>query len=117
MAYENLLKSVEESAQERERELREKAKKQAREIRADAKKQAEEIQKNAVKEAEKSATIERNKQMYLTKGEIKEQGLRMTREGLYVRPLTRQDSGCQRCGRTKNILSYSKSWPAKQPVP
>ena len=76
MAYENLLKSVEESEQERERELREKAQKLAREIRADAKKQAEEIQKNAVQDAEKSATIERNKQLYLTKDEIKEQALR-----------------------------------------
>jgi V/A-type H+-transporting ATPase subunit E len=76
MAYENLLKSVEESEQERERELWEKAQKQAGEIRADAKRQAGEIQKNAVQEAEKSATIERNKQLYLTKGEIKEQALR-----------------------------------------
>ncbi len=44
MAYENLLKSVEESAQEKERELRENAQKQADAIRSAAKKQAEEIQ-------------------------------------------------------------------------
>jgi V/A-type H+-transporting ATPase subunit E len=77
MAYENLLKSVEESAQERQRELFEKAAKLAGEIRSVARKQAEEIQGIAVKEAERSASIERNKQLYLTKGEIKEQSLRM----------------------------------------
>jgi V/A-type H+-transporting ATPase subunit E len=76
MAYENLLKSVEESAEERERELREKAKKQAEEIREKARKQAGELLENAIKEAERSAAIERNKLMYLTKGEIKEHGLR-----------------------------------------
>ena len=76
MAYENLLKSVEESAQERERELRETARARAEEIRATARKQAEEIQEIAIRDAERSAAIERNKQLYLTKGAIKEQALR-----------------------------------------
>lgn len=76
MAYENLLRSVEESAGERERELRSKAQKQAEEIRSKAKKQAEEIQQAAIREAERSAMTERNKMLYLAKGEIKEQELR-----------------------------------------
>jgi V/A-type H+/Na+-transporting ATPase subunit E len=104
MAYENLLKSVEESAQERERELREKAKMQAGEIRADARKQAEEIQENAVKEAEKSVAIERNKKLYLTKGEIKEQGLRM-REKVF-------DAAFHEAGQRLSTLRQDKNYPA-----
>ena len=76
MAYENLLKSVEESALEKERELQKKAKKQAEEIRSAAKKQAEEIQRRTIQEAETSAAIERNKQLFLAKGAIKEQALK-----------------------------------------
>jgi V/A-type H+/Na+-transporting ATPase subunit E len=76
MAFENLLNSVEESAQERQRELRKKAEQQAEEIRAEAGRQAEEIQKTAIKDAERSATIERNKQLYLAKGECRERALR-----------------------------------------
>jgi V/A-type H+/Na+-transporting ATPase subunit E len=76
MAYENLLRSVEESAEERERELRDNAQKQAQEIRARAKKEAEEIQELSIREAEKSAVTERNKMLYLAKGAIKEQGLK-----------------------------------------
>lgn len=76
MAYENLLRSVEESAEERERELRSRAQQQAEEIRAQARKQAEEIQKTAISEAEKSAITERNRMLYHAKGEIKEQELK-----------------------------------------
>jgi len=76
MAYENLLKSVEESALEKKRELQIKAQKQADEIRSGAKKQAEEISEHAIKEAESSVAIERNKQLYLAKGAIKEQALK-----------------------------------------
>ena len=83
MAYENLLKSVEESAQERERELRESARVRAEEIRATARKQAEKIQEIAIRDAERSAVIERNKQLYLTKGAIKEQALR-SREKIFL---------------------------------
>ena len=61
MAYENLLKSVEESALERERELQKNAKKQVDAIRSAAKEQAEEIQERTIQEAETSAAIERNK--------------------------------------------------------
>ena len=93
MAYENLLKSVEESAQDRERELREKAKKQA-----------EEIEKDAVKEAEKSAAIERNKLMYLTKGEIKEQGLRV-REKVFA-------AAFEAAGLRLSELRQDKKYPA-----
>jgi V/A-type H+/Na+-transporting ATPase subunit E len=80
MAYESLLNSVEESAQERERELRERGKSLADEIRASARRDAEDLQNRAIQEAEKSAAAERNKQLYLTKGAIKEASLRRREE-------------------------------------
>jgi vacuolar-type H+-ATPase subunit E/Vma4 len=83
MAYEKLLKSVEESAGEREQELREKARRTAEEIRAEAKKGAEEIQESAIRGAERSAIVERNKMLYLAKGKIKEQALR-SREKVFL---------------------------------
>lgn len=76
MAYENLLRSVDESAEELERELRNKAQQQVEEIRAQARKQAEAIQQTAISESEKSAITERNRMLYLAKGEIKEQELK-----------------------------------------
>ena len=72
MAYENLLKSVEESATERERELREKARITTDDIKAHTRKQVEEIQQSYLSGAEKSVEIEKNKLLYLTKGENKE---------------------------------------------
>jgi vacuolar-type H+-ATPase subunit E/Vma4 len=104
MAYENLLKSVEESALERERELREKAQLQAAEIRTEAKRQAEEIQERSIKEAERSATIERNKQLYLTKGEIKEQALK-SRETVFLAAFDRASGQLSR-------LREDKKYPA-----
>jgi len=82
MAYENLLKSVEESAGEKERELRQNAQKKAEEIRARAREQAGEIRARTVMESENAAGIERNKQLYLAKGKIKEQAL-IERENIF----------------------------------
>ena len=76
MAYDNLLKSVEESAEARERELLQKAEEQAETIRAEARKRADDIQQATIRDAERSVSIERNKQLYLAKGEIKEKSLR-----------------------------------------
>ncbi len=50
MAYETLLKSVEESAEEKERELLQNAQKQADEIRQEARKLAKEVEERLVKE-------------------------------------------------------------------
>ena len=72
MAYENLLKSVEESAQEREQELRQKAQSAVQGISEDTRNQAAEIQQSLLAEAKKAATVEKNKRIYLTKGENKE---------------------------------------------
>jgi vacuolar-type H+-ATPase subunit E/Vma4 len=69
MAHENLLKSVEESAQEKERELREKARITIQEILNDTKNQEAMIQGSLLAEAKKAALIERNKLIYLTKNE------------------------------------------------
>ena len=76
MAYDNLLKSVEESAEARERELLQKAEEKAETIRAEARKRADEIQQATIRDAERSVAIERNKQLYLANGEIKEKSLR-----------------------------------------
>jgi V/A-type H+-transporting ATPase subunit E len=72
MAYEDLLKSVEESAREKELELRNKAAAAVDEIKARAKKQAGEIRQVHINEADKSITTERNKLFYLKKAESKE---------------------------------------------
>jgi vacuolar-type H+-ATPase subunit E/Vma4 len=72
MAYENLLKSVEESAQEKERELREKVRISVQAISEETRNQTAAIQQSLLEEAKKAAAIERNKRIYLTKGENKE---------------------------------------------
>jgi V/A-type H+-transporting ATPase subunit E len=72
MAYENLLKSVDESAQEREQELRQKAQSTVQAISEDTRNQAAEIQQSHLEEAKKAASVEKNKRIYLTKGENKE---------------------------------------------
>jgi V/A-type H+-transporting ATPase subunit E len=84
MAYENLLKSVEESAQEKEHELREKARSAVQLISEDAKNQAIVIQQSLLAEAKKAATIEKNKLIYLTKGENKEKLIK-TKEAIFSR--------------------------------
>jgi V/A-type H+/Na+-transporting ATPase subunit E len=82
MAYENLLKSVEESAQEKERELREKARSAVQLISEDAKNQVTVIQQSLLAEAKRAATIEKNKLIYLTKGENKEKLIK-TKEAIF----------------------------------
>ena len=84
MAYENLLKSVEESAQEKERELREKAIRAVQEISQDTKNQTLAIQQSFLAESKKTAAVEKNKLIYLTKGENKEKLIR-TKETLFSR--------------------------------
>ncbi|HSQ94442.1 MAG TPA: V-type ATP synthase subunit E [Methanoregula sp.] len=71
MAYEDLLKSVEESAREKEAELRKKEAAAVEDIKTRAKKQAAAIRQNHIDEAVRSITAERNKLLYLTKAENK----------------------------------------------
>lgn len=71
MAFENLLRSVEESAQEKERELREKARVTSESIRSDAKRRAQEIEETHIADAERSAETERNKELFLARVEIR----------------------------------------------
>ena len=61
MAYENLLKSVEESAGEREQELRTRARVAVRAILEEAEARAKDLQQSSLDEAKKAALIERNK--------------------------------------------------------
>ncbi len=84
MAYEDLLKSVEESAREKELELRNKEAAAVDEIKSRAKKQAGEIRQVHINEADKSVTTERNKLLYLTKAENKELLIK-TRETAFER--------------------------------
>lgn len=100
MAYENLLKSVEESAQERERELREKARKAVQEISDDTKNQEEMIQQALLAEAEKAARIEKNKLIYLTKNENKKK-LITTKEAIFLKAF----------GDAKDSLSHLRNNP------
>jgi len=79
MAYEDLLKSVEESASEQERELRRKAAETAAAVRERGKKRAESIQQAHADEARRSVIAERNKALYLVRAKNKEQLIR-TRE-------------------------------------
>lgn len=104
MAYENLLKSVEESAQEKQRELQLKAQKEAEGIRSAAKTEADEIIKRIVGEATHSAAIERNKQIYLAKGAIKEQALR-SREQIF-------DAAFKAAGNRLTMLREESEYPA-----
>ncbi len=84
MAYEDLLKSVEESAHEKELELRNKEVAVVAEIKARAKKQAGEIRQTHIDEANKSIMTEWNKLLYLTKAENKELLIK-TRETAFER--------------------------------
>jgi V/A-type H+/Na+-transporting ATPase subunit E len=72
MAYEDLLKSVEESAHEKELELRKREAAAVDEIKGRAKKQAGAIRQAHIDEANKSIASDRNKLLYLTKAENKE---------------------------------------------
>ena len=71
MAYENLLKSVDESAQERERELLENARVTVESIKKKAREQAELIRQSQISDAEMAAVVEKNKLMYLVNAEDK----------------------------------------------
>jgi V/A-type H+/Na+-transporting ATPase subunit E len=82
MAYEDLLKSVEEGAEAKERELRDRAAAAVEEIQTRAKNQAEAIRQGHRDEAEKSVLAERNKTLYLAKAESKELLIR-TRESAF----------------------------------
>jgi vacuolar-type H+-ATPase subunit E/Vma4 len=83
MAYENLLKSVEESAQEKERELLDKARIIVQSISEETKNQVAALQKSLLEEAKKSVAVEKNKLMYLTKGENKEKLIK-TKERVFA---------------------------------
>lgn len=84
MAYEDLLNSVEESAQEKEQELRKRAAVAVGDIKDRAKQQAEAIRQAQIEGANRSVTTERNKQLYLEKAKNKEALIRI-REAAFER--------------------------------
>jgi V/A-type H+/Na+-transporting ATPase subunit E len=71
MAYENLLKSVEESAQEKERILREKTSQQIKDVLDEARARADAVERELVGAAVKKVSVEKNKETYLAGAEIK----------------------------------------------
>jgi vacuolar-type H+-ATPase subunit E/Vma4 len=73
VAYENLLKSVEENAGEREQEIRTRARAAVRAIVEAAEARAADLQQTSLDETKKAALIERNKLMYLVRVEEKKQ--------------------------------------------
>jgi vacuolar-type H+-ATPase subunit E/Vma4 len=103
MAYENLLNSIEESAEEKERELRGNAQKQAEVIRREAKRLAAEVVERTVGDAKNAAEIERNKQLYLAKGAIKEQALK-SREKIF-------ESAFALAGQRLAVLRQDEKYP------
>lgn len=84
MAFENLLKSIDESAKDRERELRERTEAAAASIMQEAKEQAAGIRQAQLDQAKKAATIERHRSLYLAKSEEKK-NLIAVQEDLYGR--------------------------------
>jgi V/A-type H+-transporting ATPase subunit E len=91
VAYEDLLKSVEESAREKEQELRNREAAAVEEIKARAKKQAGVIRQAHIDEVNKSVTTERNKLLYLTKAENKELLIRV-RETAFERAFSEAEA-------------------------
>jgi V/A-type H+-transporting ATPase subunit E len=91
VAYEDLLKSVEESAHEKELELRNREAAAVEEIKARAKKQAGAVRQAHLEEANKSVTTERNKLLYLTKAENKELLIK-TRETVFERAFAESEA-------------------------
>ncbi len=77
MAYEDLLKSVEESAHMKEQELRSRAAAEIEEVKSRARKRAEELRRAQLDETDRSAASERNKLLYETRTESKEQLIRV----------------------------------------
>jgi V/A-type H+-transporting ATPase subunit E len=71
VAYENLLRSVDESAQERERELRETARITIESVKKKAREQAELVRQSQISDAGISAATEKNKLMYTAGAENK----------------------------------------------
>lgn len=104
LAYENLLKSVDESAQERERELREKALKAADEIVAGAKKEGAVKEAALLDTAKRAAETERNRQMFLAKSENMQQLIRM-KEAQFLRAFTDAE---KQLTSLRNDPSYSQ---------
>jgi V/A-type H+/Na+-transporting ATPase subunit E len=72
MAYEDLLRSVEESALEKELTLRKKAAASVEEIQKHARERARVTEASHIEEAKKSIATERNKLLYLSNVEAKE---------------------------------------------
>jgi len=91
MAYEDLLNSVEESAQEKEQELRKRAAVAIGDIKDRAKQQAETIRQAQIEGANRSVTTERNKLLYLEKAKNKEDLIR-TREAAFERAFSEAEA-------------------------
>lgn len=77
MAFNDLLQSMEQSAEEKKKDILENARFSAEEILHDAEKKSEALKTDLVKEATEKVSVKKNKSLYLLKEEIKEE---LTRE-------------------------------------
>ncbi len=103
MAFEDLLKSVEESAAEKEQELRRKSAAAVEEVRGRSKKRAAEIRQAYAGDARKSIDTEKNKVLYLTRGENKALLIK-TREASF-------DTAFEEAGRRLATLRADPRYP------
>lgn len=101
MAFENLLKSIDESAQDRERELRERAQAAAATILKEAQDQAAVIRQTHLDQARKSAAIERHRSLYLAKTEEKKR-LITTQEDLFSKAFAKAKEDLASVRQDKN---------------
>jgi V/A-type H+/Na+-transporting ATPase subunit E len=86
VAYENLLRSVDESAEERELELLENARVTIESVKKKASEQAEQVRQSQISDAGKSAAAEKNKLMYIAGTENKAHLIRI-KEDLFLSAL------------------------------
>lgn len=80
MTYTSLLESVEESARERERELKEKAERTIRDLTRDTEEQSRLIMKKYLDSAVRAAIAERNRERYLVNAKNKQDVIRAKEE-------------------------------------
>ena len=80
VAYENLLKSVDEGAEVKEQELRENARITIESIKKKAQEQADQVRQALISDAEKSATTEKNKLMYIAGSKNKSDHIKIREE-------------------------------------
>jgi vacuolar-type H+-ATPase subunit E/Vma4 len=82
VTYEGLIKSMEEGASEQVQEVKNNAEKEAEAIKREAIQKSESMKTTLISEARRKAELERNREMYMTREELKSDSIRV-REDLF----------------------------------